>query len=66
MFRYYTKLSNQSFGVAELDENGEIVNLIENPRNKSNYSTIGLYKFTDVFIEAFKEISPSKEANMRL
>lgn len=63
------KLSNQkSFGVAEIDENGEIVNLIEKPKeNKSNYSTIiGLYKFTDVFIDAFKEISPSKRGEYEI
>lgn len=63
------KLSDQkSFGVAELNENGEIVNLIEKPKeNKSNYSTIiGLYKFTNVFIDAFKEISPSQRGEYEI
>ena len=42
--------------------------MIEKPKeNKSNYSTIiGLYKFTDVFIEAFKEISPSKRGEYEI
>jgi len=63
------KLLNQkNFGVAELDENGEIVNLIEKPKeNKSNYSTIiGLYKFTNVFTEAYKEISPSSRGEYEI
>ena len=59
---YTQKLSNQNnFGVVELDENGNLINLIEKPKeNKNNYSTIiGLYKFTNIFEEAFKQISPS-------
>lgn len=63
------KVLNQNrFGVAELNENGEIVNLIEKPKvNKSNYSTIiGLYKFTEIFNEAYKEITPSKRGEYEI
>ena len=65
---YTQKLSNQNnFGVVELDDNGNLINLIEKPKeNKNNYSTIiGLYKFTNIFLEAFKEISPSTRGDMK-
>lgn len=63
------KLLNQkNFGVLELDKKGEIINIIEKPKeNKSSYSTIiGLYKFTSVFTEAFKEISPSNRGEYEI
>ena len=48
------------FGVAELDENGNVVRLVEKPKvPPSNFALVGIYFFKPVIIEACKSIKPS-------
>lgn len=56
-----TEASNpQEFGIAKLNEKGEIVQLIEKPTDPpSNLAVIGVYFFKQVIFQAVKEIKPS-------
>jgi glucose-1-phosphate thymidylyltransferase len=50
----------QEFGIAEVNDKGEIVNLVEKPKEpKSNLAVIGVYYFTSPIIQGAKAIKPS-------
>ncbi len=50
----------QRFGVAELDDRGKVVRLVEKPKHPpSNYALVGIYFFKPVIVEACKNIKPS-------
>ena len=60
---YLKKINDYShLGVALLNEKKEISDFFEKPNSKNNnYKVItGLYKFTNLFLEAYENISPSK------
>lgn len=49
-----------SFGVATLDENGKVLNLVEKPENpSSNLALVGVYIFTNRIFDAISKIAPS-------
>src|SRR5690606_14929760 len=57
----------QHFGVAELDENGQIRRLIEKPKNPpSNLALVGIYMFDHHIFEAVNAIKPSDRKSTRL
>ena len=50
----------RQFGVAELDETGEVVALVEKPQYpKSDLALVGVYIFTPAVHEAVSQLSPS-------
>ena len=50
----------RQFGVAELDEAGEVVSLVEKPEEpRSNLALVGVYIFTAAVHEAVRELTPS-------
>jgi glucose-1-phosphate thymidylyltransferase len=50
----------ERFGVAKLDERGEVVRLVEKPKiPPSDLALVGIYFFQPIIFEAVKEIKPS-------
>jgi len=50
----------EEFGVAQLNENNEVIALIEKPKEPpSNFAVIGIYMFRPAVFQAVKEIKPS-------
>ena len=59
IFGYYVN-NPTSFGVAEIDENNNVISLEEKPKNpKSNYAIPGLYFYDNDVVEISKNIKPS-------
>jgi glucose-1-phosphate thymidylyltransferase len=57
----------RQFGVAELDEAGEVVGLEEKPRYpKSDLALVGVYIFTPVVHEAVQQLTPSARGELEI
>ncbi|MBI4450643.1 glucose-1-phosphate thymidylyltransferase [Candidatus Woesearchaeota archaeon] len=57
----------QRFGVAKLDENGNVSQLLEKPKNPpSNLAIVGIYAFTQQIFEAIKHITPSARGELEI
>jgi len=57
----------QEFGIAVLNKEGEIIKLVEKPKNPpTNLAVIGIYMFRSAVLQAVEEISPSHRNQMEI
>ena len=66
VFGYYVK-DPERYGVAEFDDAGNVLSLVEKPEKpKSNYAVVGLYFYPNSVIEIAKNIEPSDRGELEI
>jgi glucose-1-phosphate thymidylyltransferase len=66
VFGYYVN-DPERYGVAEFDNNENVISIEEKPKNpKSNYAVVGLYFYTNEVIQIAKNIKPSERGELEI
>jgi len=66
IFGYYVK-DPERYGVAEFDEDAQVISLEEKPTNpKSNYAVVGLYFYPNDVIQKAKKVKPSDRGELEI
>ena len=66
IYGYYVN-DPERYGVAEFNEEGEVISIEEKPQNpKSNYAIVGLYFYPNDVIQKAKNIKPSDRGELEI
>lgn len=66
VFGYWVK-DPQRYGVAEFDQEGNVLTIEEKPKKpKSNYAVVGLYFYTNEVVDIAKNIKPSERGELEI
>ncbi|MCT7601150.1 glucose-1-phosphate thymidylyltransferase RfbA [Aliarcobacter butzleri] len=66
VFGYYVK-DPQRYGVAEFNNNGDVISIEEKPKEpKSNYAVVGLYFYPNDVVKKAKNVKPSHRGELEI
>ncbi|MFW2612209.1 glucose-1-phosphate thymidylyltransferase RfbA [Aliarcobacter butzleri] len=66
VFGYYVK-DPERYGVAEFNDNGDVISIEEKPKKpKSNYAVVGLYFYPNDVVKKAKNVKPSNRGELEI